>query len=100
MFLSQELALVAFLLDSHSYYSPSLAFGGVLIFTGSFSLGMGGIPWVIMSEIFPVNVKGLAGSLVTVVNWFGSWIITYSFNFLAQWSSAGTFFIFATVSAE
>ncbi|KAK4414476.1 Sugar transporter ERD6-like 5 [Sesamum alatum] len=77
--------------------SPSLAFIGVLTFTGSFSLGMGGIPWVIMSEIFPINVKGLAGSLVTVVNWFGSWIITYSFNFLAQWSSAGTFFIFATV---
>ncbi|KAK4411066.1 Sugar transporter ERD6-like 5 [Sesamum angolense] len=77
--------------------SPSLALVGVLVFTGSFSLGMGGIPWVIMSEIFPINVKGSAGSLVTVVNWFGSWIITYSFNFLAQWSSAGTFFIFATV---
>ncbi|KAL0397585.1 UNVERIFIED_CONTAM: Sugar transporter ERD6-like 5 [Sesamum calycinum] len=71
--------------------SPSLALVGVLVFTGSFSLGMGGIPWVIMSEIFPINVKGLAGSLVTVVNWFGSWIITYSFNFLAQWSSAGWF---------
>ncbi|KAL0429251.1 UNVERIFIED_CONTAM: Sugar transporter ERD6-like 5 [Sesamum radiatum] len=48
--------------------SPSLALVGVLI--------------------FPINMKGLAGSLVTVVNWFGSWIITYSFNFLAQWSSA------------
>ncbi|CAA0833363.1 Sugar transporter ERD6-like 5, partial [Striga hermonthica] len=79
-------------------FSPFLAFGGVLIFTGSFSLGLGGIPWVIMSEIFPINVKGLAGSLVTVINWFGSWIITYSFNFLAQWSSAGTFFVFAIVS--
>ncbi|KAL8496044.1 hypothetical protein ACS0TY_019956 [Phlomoides rotata] len=77
--------------------SPFLALMGVLIFSGSFSLGMGGIPWVIMSEIFPINVKGLAGSLVTVVNWLGSWIITYSFNFLAQWSSAGTFFMFATV---
>ncbi|XP_071936879.1 sugar transporter ERD6-like 5 isoform X3 [Coffea arabica] len=30
--------------------SPLLALIGVLIFTGSFSLGMGGIPWVIMSE--------------------------------------------------
>ncbi|KAH6784881.1 Major facilitator superfamily protein [Perilla frutescens var. hirtella] len=77
--------------------SPFLALIGVLIFGGSFSLGMGGIPWVIMSEIFPINVKGVAGSLVTVVNWLGSWIITYSFNFLAQWSSAGTFFMFAGV---
>lgn len=34
-------------------------------------------------------MKGLAGSLVTVINWLGSWVITYSFNFLVQWSSAG-----------
>lgn len=77
--------------------SPLLALCGVLVFTGSFSLGMGGIPWVIMSEIFPINVKGLAGSLVTVVNWFGTWIISYSFNFVMQWSSEGTFFIFSAV---
>lgn len=78
-------------------FSPFLALGGVLIFKGCFALGMGAIPWVIMSEIFPINTKGLAGSLVTLVNWFGSWIVTYSFNFLAQWSSAGTFFVFASV---
>ncbi|KAK1360331.1 Sugar transporter ERD [Heracleum sosnowskyi] len=75
--------------------SPILALFGVLIFTGSFSLGMGGIPWVIMSEIFPINIKGPAGSLVTVVNWFGTWVISYAFNFLMKWSSEGTFFMFS-----
>ncbi|XP_004967879.1 sugar transporter ERD6-like 5 isoform X3 [Setaria italica] len=74
-----------------------LALAGILIFTGSFSLGMGGIPWVIMSEIFPINMKGAAGSLVTLVSWLGSWIISYAFNFLLVWNSYGTFFIFATV---
>ncbi|KAL2905360.1 Sugar transporter ERD6-like 5, partial [Bienertia sinuspersici] len=58
------------------------------IFSVSFSLGMGGIPWVIMSKIFPMNVKGLAGSLVTVVNRFSSWIISFAFNFLMNWSSS------------
>ncbi|XP_058090514.1 sugar transporter ERD6-like 5 isoform X8 [Magnolia sinica] len=76
---------------------PSVALVGVLVYTGSFSLGMGGIPWVIMSEIFPINMKGSAGSLVTLVNWLGSWIISYTFNFLLNWSSAGTFFIFASI---
>ncbi|KAF7006000.1 hypothetical protein CFC21_021071 [Triticum aestivum] len=52
------------------------------IFSGSFSLGMGGIPWVIMSEIFPIHMKGSAGSLVTLVSWLGSWIVSYAFNFL------------------
>ncbi|OEL14261.1 Sugar transporter ERD6-like 5, partial [Dichanthelium oligosanthes] len=74
-----------------------LALAGILIFTGSFSLGMGGIPWVIMSEIFPMNMKGTAGSLVTLVNWLSSWIISYAFNFLLVWSPYGTFFFFASI---
>ncbi|CAK9328342.1 unnamed protein product [Citrullus colocynthis] len=77
--------------------SPMLAFFGVLTFVGSFSLGMGAIPWVIMSEIFPINMKGLAGSLVTLVSWVGSWIVSYSFNFLLNWSSSGIFFIFSSI---
>ncbi|URE23677.1 Sugar transporter [Musa troglodytarum] len=47
--------------------------------------------------IFPLNMKGTAGSLVTLVSWVGSWIISYTFNFLMMWSSAGTFFIFASI---
>ncbi|KFK35614.1 hypothetical protein AALP_AA4G014000 [Arabis alpina] len=74
-----------------------LALVGVLVYTGSFSLGMGGIPWVIMSEIFPIDIKGSAGSLVTVVSWLGSWIVSFAFNFLMSWSPSGTFYVFATV---
>ncbi|CAO2836785.1 unnamed protein product [Amaranthus hypochondriacus] len=84
-------------LQMWSTKAPSLALAGVLMFSASFSLGMGGVPWVIMSEIFPINVKGLAGSLVTVVNWLGSWIVSFAFNFLMSWSSPGTFFIFCAI---
>nr|GLL30551.1 sugar transporter ERD6-like 5 isoform X2 [Ipomoea trifida] len=58
------------------------------VFAVSFSAGLGGTPWVIMSEIFPVNIKGTGGSLVTFSNWFSSWMVTYAFNFVFQWSSA------------
>ncbi|KAE9593665.1 putative major facilitator, sugar transporter, major facilitator superfamily [Lupinus albus] len=93
-------ALSFFLQDLHKLkeVSPVLALVGVLVYTGSFSLGMGGIPWVIMSEIFPINVKGSAGSLVTLVSWLCSWIISYAFNFLMNLSSTGrTFFIFSSI---
>jgi SP family facilitated glucose transporter-like MFS transporter 8 len=77
-----------------------LALGGLLGYIATFSLGMGGIPWIIMSEIFPINMKGIAGSLVTLVAWFGSWVITVTFNYLLAWSAAGSFFIFAGISAS
>lgn len=92
---------LSFLLqDLHVWKSsPFLAFLGVLIFTGSFSIGVGAIPWIIMSEIFPINVKGVAGSLVTVINWIGCWVISYFFNFLTDWITAeGTFLIFSITS--
>ncbi|KAF5778997.1 putative major facilitator, sugar transporter, major facilitator superfamily [Helianthus annuus] len=46
---------ISFLLQDlqvNNWFSPILALVGVLVFSGSFSLGMGGIPWVIMSEVW------------------------------------------------
>ncbi|KAL3517523.1 hypothetical protein ACH5RR_020112 [Cinchona calisaya] len=78
---------------------PILAVTGILVYIGSFSAGMGAVPWVVMSEIFPINVKGVAGSLATLVNWFGAWLCSYTFNYLMSWSSPGTFFLYAAINA-
>ncbi|KAI7732140.1 hypothetical protein M8C21_025335 [Ambrosia artemisiifolia] len=78
--------------------APALAVTGILLYIAGFSLGMGGVPWVIMSEIFPINIKGTAGGLVTLVNWAGAWAVSYTFNFLLTWSSYGTFLLYAAVN--
>ncbi|TYJ11599.1 hypothetical protein E1A91_A11G287300v1 [Gossypium mustelinum] len=78
--------------------TPPLALSSTLIAATAFTIGLGGIPWIIMSEIFPINVKAQAGSLVTLVNWSTAWIMTYSFNFMMDWSLAGTFFFFSGIS--
>ncbi|CAN1271435.1 Sugar transporter ERD6-like 7 [Linum perenne] len=80
-------------------YVPLLAITGILLYVGSFSAGMGAVPWVIMSEIFPINIKGVAGGLATLVNWFGAWAVSYTYNFLNSWSSYGTFLVYAAINA-
>ncbi|KAG5587595.1 hypothetical protein H5410_048029 [Solanum commersonii] len=79
--------------------APILAVTGILVYIGSFSVGMGAVPWVVMSEIYPINIKGAAGSLATLVNWFGAWACSYTFNFLMTWNSFGTFILYAAVNA-
>ncbi|CAF1911432.1 hypothetical protein BRARA_B02151 [Brassica rapa] len=86
--------------DSDMYSMLSiLSVVGVVAMVVSFSLGMGPIPWLIMSEILPVNIKGLAGSIATLANWFFSWLITMTANLLLAWSSGATFTIYGVVCA-
>lgn len=72
---------------------------GVVAMVICFSLGIGAIPWIIMSEILPINIKGLAGSIATLANWFVAWIVTMTANIMLSWNSGGTFSIYMVVCA-
>lgn len=80
-------------------YMGYLSLASLLFYVAFFSLGLGPLPWVVMSEVFPSNVKGTAGSLATVLNWLSAWIVTLSFNILLAWSATGAFGIFTVISA-
>jgi SP family facilitated glucose transporter-like MFS transporter 8 len=45
--------------------------------------------WYLL-QIFPAYVKGVAGSVATLVNWFSAYIVTMIFNYMLLWSAAGT----------
>ncbi|XP_034683520.1 sugar transporter ERD6-like 6 isoform X1 [Vitis riparia] len=106
MTLSLLLVSVAFYLkDGISEDSQFYSILGILSLVGlvalviTFSLGVGAIPWVIMSEILPVSIKGLAGSIATLANWLTSWAVTMTANLLLSWSKGGTFAIYTLMTA-
>ncbi|KAF3547396.1 hypothetical protein DY000_02003174 [Brassica cretica] len=88
------------LLENHCWETgtPILALISVTLYFGSYGLGMGSIPSIIASEIYPVDVKGAAGTMCGLASSISSWLIAYSFSFLFQWSTTGTFLMFTTVT--
>ncbi|XP_044742932.1 facilitated trehalose transporter Tret1-like [Chrysoperla carnea] len=70
----------------------------VALFIVVFSLGFGPIPWLMMGEIFPSNVKGPASSLAASFNWITAFIVTKTFEpIVGTIGSFATFSIFTCV---
>ncbi|KAL9248078.1 hypothetical protein vseg_021440 [Gypsophila vaccaria] len=80
-------------------FSPYVALIGVLVYFAAHPVGVGGVSSVIVSEIFPLNIKGLAGSICALIGSLSGWLVTYAFNFSLEWSSSGTFFVLAGICA-
>ncbi|GMH13174.1 hypothetical protein Nepgr_015015 [Nepenthes gracilis] len=96
------LTALSFLLKGNQWLkeiSPYLVLIGISGYSLAYPMGMGGLPYLMMAELLPINIKGLAGSLASSILWSTSWIVSYAFAFMLEWSSSGTFFIFAGVNA-
>ncbi|KAL8159532.1 hypothetical protein V2J09_001069 [Rumex salicifolius] len=79
--------------------NPYFIVVGLWGYSAAFPIGMAGIPYVIMSEVFSMDVKGSAGSLSAVVLSWSGWVLSYTFNFVTGWSFPGAFFILASINA-
>ena len=52
---------------------------GILFFIGSFSLSMGPIVWVLLSEIFPNNARSVGMSIAVSVQWVANYLVSQFF---------------------
>jgi SP family arabinose:H+ symporter-like MFS transporter len=53
----------------------------ILVFIAAFSMALGPIPWIIISEIFPARIRGRAASVgKRKVNPSARWKVVYTFN--------------------
>ena len=68
---------------------------GILGFVASFACSLGPVMWVLFSEIFPNHLRGLAISVVGIVNSIVSFLVQLSFPWeLANLGAATTFAIY------
>ena len=83
-----------------STHFSGLAITATIVFIIAFSFGWGPIPWSSMSELLPLTVRGLAGSMATFVNWTFATIVTAFFeSYAKRVTPTGAWWSFALISA-
>ncbi|MCG8462355.1 MAG: MFS transporter [Holophagales bacterium] len=88
------------LIQAAIHADPRLILAGILGFVASFAISLGPVMWVLLSEIFPNHVRGLAMSVVTVFNSFVSFGVQLLFPWqLSNLGSAGTFVQYGAFAA-
>jgi len=61
-------------------------------------MGFGPVPWMMLGELFPSNVKGIASAVSAAFNWILAFTVTKSFqNLLDVLGSPVTFWLFAAM---
>lgn len=90
-----------------AFYLPNLVSSmkmitviSVVCYIASFAISLGPIFWLIISEIYPLNIRGRAMSLATVANWGFNAVVASTFLTLTEkLGKAGTFWFYAAVCA-
>ena len=76
-----------------------IAVGSLLTYIASFAISLGPICWLIISEIFPLRIRGFAMSLMTVFNWGFNFIVVLTFlPLIKTLGISETFWMFAVIS--
>lgn len=97
---SAGLALIYFLLGS-GYFGevsgwPMLLL--VVLAIACYAMSLAPVVWVVLSEIFPVRIRGMAMALSTFFLWVASFLLTYTFPILNEAvGAAGIFWLYGGI---
>ncbi len=84
------------LVQAAGQLNPILLLIGILGFVACFAFSLGPVMWVLLSEIFPNRIRGIAISIVGFINSMTSYFVVQYFPWqLDTFGSANTFLTFA-----
>jgi sugar porter (SP) family MFS transporter len=73
-----------------------LALACLLFYIFGFAIGLGPVFWLMISEIFPLQMRGPAMAVCTMFNWGFNFLISYTFLSLTDLiTKSGTFWLYA-----
>jgi sugar porter (SP) family MFS transporter len=96
MFVALAALAIAFASPHLSGSLATIALASMMVYVGCFAFSLGPIVWLLISEIFPLPVRGLGMSLSTLANWVGNFLVSQFFlTMLDRLGRPVTFWIYA-----
>lgn len=90
----------AFQLHEMADYMRYCVLAGLLAYVVCFAMSLGALLWLMVSEIFPLEVRGLAMSLAVFSCWFWNFVVSSSFlSMVDNLGISGTFLFYACMCA-
>jgi SP family galactose:H+ symporter-like MFS transporter len=75
-----------------------IAVGSLMLYVGSFAVGLGPVFWLLISEIYPLKIRGFAMSIASIANWAANLVVALTFLTLIQGlGRPGTFWLYGLV---
>ena len=79
--------------------NPIIVLIGILGFVASFAISLGPVMWVMLSELYPNWIRGLAISVIGFINSFSSWVVQFIFPWeLSNLGNAATYLIYGVIA--
>lgn len=77
-----------------------LAIIGLVLYITAFAASIGPLPWVMMSEIFPLNVRGIGMGAASLANWGFNFVVVFSFPVLVSTMGLGGVFLVYAIACS
>ena len=88
----------AFLFASSSPIVAWLAVISLALYVACFAIGLGPVFWLLISEIYPLKIRGRAMGVATMMNWGSNLIVALTFlSLLHSLGRSATFWLYAVI---
>ena len=84
--MATALALLTY--DIYTQQFSLIAVVGILLFIAGFAMTWGPVTWVLLSEIFPDRVRGLAMGIAVAAQWLFNYLVSQTFPMMMDKESA------------
>jgi sugar porter (SP) family MFS transporter len=94
------LALIYLLMGCMYYFQLTgwLVLLMVIVAIAVYAMSLAPVTWVVLSEIFPNRIRGLAMALSTLFLWVASFVLTFTFPILnSSLGASGTFWVYSII---